>query len=227
VPLEALYEMCAAAREMLISPNAVLRVIARPFIGDGPESFQRTEHRRDFPLAPREPNCLTRLQSAGKTIHAIGVVADLFPRTYFTRAERTQSNPAHLAAILAAVRSGSEDFVFANCEDFDMLYGHRNDPAGFAACLQEFDSALGGIVAELKPEDLLMLTADHGNDPTTASTDHSREYVPLLVMGGGVVGDLGTGNGFGEVGRRVEEWLGGHQEPNPATSRRPFPKKEG
>ena len=207
VPLAALYEMCAAARELLVPPNNILRVIARPFTGEAPDSFRRTENRRDFPLAPSEPNCLARLQAAGKTIHAIGVVADLFPRTYFARAQRTQSNPAHQAAILEAVRFGQEDFVFANCEDFDMLYGHRNDPAGFAACLEEFDSALAGIVDELKTDDLLILTADHGNDPTTASTDHSREYVPLMVFGGGVRGDLGTGSSFGEVGRRVEEWL--------------------
>jgi len=208
VPLGKLYAMCEIAREMLVFPHNVLRVIARPFVGDSPENFQRTENRRDFPLAPPEPNFLTALQAQGKTAHAIGVVADLFPRTYFVRAERTQNNPAHLAAILAAVRAGREDFVFANCEDFDMLYGHRNDPAGFAAALEEFDAALGSIMEALKPGDLLILTADHGNDPTTASTDHSREYVPLLVFGGGVMGDLGTENSFSAVAGRVGEWLG-------------------
>ena len=208
VPLETLYAMCAAAREMLTAPHNVLRVIARPFVGDAPENFRRTENRRDFPLAPPEPNCLTRLQAQGKTTHAIGVVADLFPRHYFARAERTQSNPAHLAAILAAIQTGREDFVFANCEDFDMLYGHRNDPAGFAAALEAFDTALGDILKELKPDDLLILTGDHGNDPTTASTDHSREYVPLLVYGGGVTGDLGMKGSFVEVAARVKEWVG-------------------
>ena len=207
VPVEVLYEMCAAAREMLVYPHNILRVIARPFVGELADNFRRTENRRDFPLPPPEPNCLSRLRAAGKTIHAIGVVADLFPRSYFTCAERTQSNPAHLAAILSAVRSGRDHFVFANCEDFDMLYGHRNDPVGFAASLEAFDTALGGILDELRPDDLLILTADHGNDPTTASTDHSREYVPLLVCGAAVMGDLGTGNSFAEVGRRVEEWL--------------------
>ena len=207
VPLSELYALCETAREMLTVPNNVQRVIARPFAGDSPENFTRTEHRRDYPLPPPVPNFLSALADAGKTVHAIGVVADLFPKSYFARAERTQSNPACLAAILDAVQNGREDFVFANCEDFDMLYGHRNDPAGFAACLEEFDSALAGIVDELKTDDLLILTADHGNDPTTASTDHSREYVPLMVFGGGVRGDLGTGSSFGEVGRRVEEWL--------------------
>jgi len=204
---EALYSMCSVAREMLISPHNILRVIARPFVGETPDTFRRTENRRDFPLPPPEPNCLTRLIDRGKTTHAIGVIADLFPRHYFARAERTQSNPAHLAAILEAVRSGHEDLIFANCEDFDMLYGHRNDPTGFAASLEEFDTALAVIVDAFRPGDLLILTADHGNDPTTASTDHSREYVPLLVYGGGIRGDLGTLNGFGEVGKIVEEWV--------------------
>jgi phosphopentomutase len=208
VPLEELYGMCAAARELLTAPNNVQRVIARPFVGDSPESFRRTEHRRDYPLTPPTPNFLTALKGAGRTAQAIGVVADLFPRSYFARAERTQSNPAHLAAILEAVEQGQEDLVFANCEDFDMLYGHRNNPAGFARALEAFDVALGGIMDALGPDDLLILTADHGNDPTTASTDHSREYVPLLVCGGGVEGALGTRATFADVAATAAEWLG-------------------
>lgn len=208
VPLETLYGWCIAARGMLTAPHNVQRVIARPFVGDSPNHFRRTEHRRDYPLPPPTPNFLTALSEAGKTAHAIGVIADLFPRSYFARAERTQSNPQHLAAILKAVRLGQEDFVFANCEDFDMLYGHRNDPAGFAKALEEFDAALGGIVRALRPEDLLILTADHGNDPTTASTDHSREYVPLLVYGGGIRGDLGTRMTFADVAATAAERLG-------------------
>jgi len=208
VPVEKLYAMCAAAREMLTGRNNVQRVIARPFVGAVPDDFRRTEHRRDLVLTPPAPNFLSALQDEGKTAQAIGVVADLFPRSYFARAERTQNNPAHLAAILEAVRAGSEDLVFANCEDFDMLYGHRNDPAGFAHSLEAFDAALGGIVSGLRPEDLLVLTADHGNDPTTASTDHSREYVPLLVQGGGALGDLGTRATFADVAATAAGWLG-------------------
>ena len=208
VPLEELYALCAAARALLTAPNAVQRVIARPFTGGAAGGFRRTEHRRDYPLPPPTPNFLTALQEAGRTVHAIGVVADLFPRAYFARAERTQSNPAHLAAILEAVRSGTEAFVFANCEDFDMLYGHRNDPAGFAVCLEAFDSSLGGILDALRPDDLLIVTADHGNDPTTDSTDHSREYIPLLVCGGGVRGDLGVGMTFAAISDIAADWLG-------------------
>lgn len=210
VPLEMLYAMCATARRLLKGRHNVQRVIARPFVGDAPENFQRTEHRRDFVLTPPTPNFLTALKQAGRTAQAIGVVADLFPRACFARADRTQSNPAHLSALLAAVQAGREDLVFANCEDFDMLYGHRNDPAGFARSLEDFDAALGGIVGSLRPDDLLIITADHGNDPTTASTDHSREYVPLLVSGGAgaVQGNLGTRTTFADVAATSAHWLG-------------------
>ena len=207
VPLSELYALCETAREMLTVPNNVQRVIARPFAGDSPENFTRTEHRRDYPLPPPVPNFLSALADAGKTVHAIGVVADLFPKSYFARAERTQSNPACLAAILDAVQNGREEFVFANCEDFDMLYGHRNDPNGFARALEAFDAALVGILEALRPDDLLILTADHGNDPTTVSTDHSREYVPLLVHGG-IGGDLGTRSTFADASAIAAEWLG-------------------
>ena len=208
IPLQSLYAMCAAARRLLRGKHNVQRVIARPFVGATPEDFRRTEHRRDFALTPPAPNFLTAIQDAGKKAQAIGVVADLFPRSYFARAERTQSNPAHLAAILEAVQEGQEEQVFANCEDFDMLYGHRNDPAGFARSLEAFDAALAGIIGALRLDDLLILTADHGNDPTTASTDHSREYVPLLVYGGGVKGDLGTRATFADVATTAARWLG-------------------
>ena len=208
-PLAELYAICETARAMLTAPNNVQRVIARPFDGTAPADFKRTENRRDYPLPPPIPNFLTALADANLTAHAIGVVADLFPRSYFARAERTQSNPAHLAALLDAVQTGSDSFVFANCEDFDMLYGHRNDPAGFARALEDFDAALPAILSALRPDDLLLLTADHGNDPTTASTDHSREYVPLLVYGGGFEGDLGTRSTFADLSAIAAEWLEG------------------
>ncbi len=186
------------------------RVIARPFLGTTPETFRRTEHRKDYPLAPPPDNLLEVLQTAGMTIHAIGVVADLFPPALFAKSQRTQNNPAHLAAILQAVQSGTEDLVFANCEDFDMLYGHRNDPAGFAQCLRDFDRALPAIISALRPGDLLLLTADHGNDPTTSSTDHSREYVPLIAYAPGSSGweNLGTRATFADVAATVAAWLG-------------------
>ena len=210
VPVESLYAMCEIARRLLKGKHNVQRVIARPFVGDAPENFRRTENRRDFVLIPPTPNFLATLQAAGRTAQAVGVIADLFPRSYFARADRTQSNPAHLAVISAAVQTGQEDLVFANCEDFDMLYGHRNDPVGFAHSLEDFDTALGVIVGSLRSEDLLIITADHGNDPTTASTDHSREFVPLLVFGEqySIQGDLGTRATFADVAAMAAEWLG-------------------
>jgi phosphopentomutase len=222
VPLEELYAICETARALLTAPNNVQRVIARPFLGDAP-NFQRTENRRDYPLPPPEPNFLTTLADAGKTTYAIGVVADLFPRACFARAERTQSNAASFAAILEAVQNGSDDFLFANCEDFDMLYGHRNDPVGFARALEAFDAALATLLDALRPDDLLLLTADHGNDPTTVSTDHSREYVPLLVYGIGFRGDLETLPAFAALSQIASDWLGltgrtGRSKVNPSLS---------
>ncbi len=210
VPLDQLYAMCETARSLLVAPNNVQRVIARPFVGDTPDTFRRTEGRRDYPLAPPRQNFLQALQDAGRTTHAIGVIADLFPRSLFARAERTQNNPAHLAAILEAIQTGREALVFANCEDFDMLYGHRNDAPGFASALTAFDAALAPILAALRPDDLLLLTADHGNDPTTPSTDHSREHVPLLLVGRGVAADtdLGTRATFADIAATLADWLG-------------------
>ena len=179
IPLEELYRMCEVARALLQPPHHVQRVIARPFVGDSPETFRRTENRRDFPLPPPE-NLIDALHARGIGVYGIGVVPELFVYRGFRYAERTQSNAEHYAALLRALQSDCE-FIFANFEDFDMLYGHRNDPAGFARALTEFDTMLQELLNRLRPTDLLILTADHGNDPTTPSTDHSREYLPLLL----------------------------------------------
>ena len=209
IPVNSLYEMCAFARSMLVAPHNVQRVIARPFAGSAAEGFTRTQRRRDFPLTAPTPNLISVLSAAGLRTHAIGVVAELFPGAPFALAQRTQSNPEHLAAIRRAVTEGGAEFVFANCEDFDMLYGHRNDAAGFARALEEFDTALGAIVGLLRADDLLMITADHGNDPTTPSTDHSREDVPLLAycpsLAGGI--DFGLRETLADVAATAAAWL--------------------
>jgi phosphopentomutase len=208
IPLAELYAICETARGLLVAPDNVQRVIARSFIGDAISGFVRTPHRKDFPLPPPEPNILTALRDAGKRVHGIGVVVELFPSEYFAIRQRTQSNAEHLAAIEAALVSDSSDFIFANCEDFDMLYGHRNDPAGFARALNDLDKQLGEILDKLVPDDLLLITADHGNDPTTSSTDHSREYVPLLAVGGGFAGKaLGERGSMADIGATVARWL--------------------
>lgn len=209
IPVDELYALSRKVRDILVSPHNVQRVIARPFTGDGPGTYKRTQHRRDFPLTPPPHNLLRFLKLAGVGVHGIGVVVDLFPEDLFTRTERTQSNAASLSAIADAVQSGEEPFVFANCEDFDMLYGHRNDTEGFARALTEFDAALAGIVASLREDDLLIITADHGNDPTLPGTDHTREYVPVLATGTSVrrnAGFLGR-SALADVAATVGQWL--------------------
>ncbi|MCK6631492.1 MAG: phosphopentomutase [Fimbriimonadaceae bacterium] len=204
VPVERLYEYCHAARELCVEPNNVQRVIARPFVGDPKAGFQRTERRKDFPVPPPE-NLVDLLGD----VYGIGVVPELFTGRGFRAVERTQSNHEHRRALFEALRTDAR-FLFANFEDFDMLYGHRNDPVGFARCLEEFDcDVLAPLLEELAPDDLLILTADHGNDPTDESTDHTREYVPgCFVSKGRSSHDYGDLPGFSEVGRRVAEWLG-------------------
>lgn len=208
VPIETLYEFCEAARDICRKPHDVQRVIARPFVGDAMSGFQRTERRRDYPLPPPK-----NLVDVVGDVLGIGVVPELFSHRGFRNLPRTQSNAQHAVALEAAWQSDVQ-FIFANFEDFDMLYGHRNDPVGFRRCLEEFDGWLGQWLGTMGDHDLLILTSDHGNDPTTASTDHSREYVPLCaVTRGSGTTDVGDVDGFAEVGRRVArhleiEWQG-------------------
>lgn len=203
VPIERLYEICRIAREICVGENAVTRVIARPFIGDELNGFTRTEKRKDFPLDP-PPNLVDVIGD----VFGIGVVPELFNFRGFRKLPRTQSNAEHEKSLQVALRSDAR-FIFGNFEDFDMLYGHRNDPAGFAKCLEWFDVTLGGILEQLTDDDLLILTADHGNDPISKSTDHSREFVPVAVIGHGFetagVGDVA---GFSAVGATVATHLG-------------------
>lgn len=201
VPIETLYEWCRIGREICVGDDLVQRVIARPFVGQ-PGSFKRTERRKDFPVMP--PRCLVDDLAP---IHGIGVVPELFGGKGFLQLPRTQSNREHGRVLLEALES-DHPFIFANFEDFDMLYGHRSDPAGFGWCLEEFDSYLTQLMPRLKENDLLILTADHGNDPTDSSTDHTREYVPFVKAGAPVApGALGDQDGFEVVGREVRSWL--------------------
>ncbi|MBC7807143.1 MAG: phosphopentomutase [Akkermansiaceae bacterium] len=212
--LERLYDVCEKARRMLQDPHHVGRVIARPFVGTDATTFKRTENRRDYPLPAPHDTVLDTLTAAGKHVHAVGKIGEIFGGRGITTSDKTTNNPDHIAAILRFLRgegAGADaDFLFANLEDFDMLYGHRNDPVGFARLLTEFDTAIGEMLPLLHPGDLLAITADHGNDPTTPSTDHSREYAPLLMFGPPVtkptpLGDRAT---FGDWGATVSKWLG-------------------
>jgi phosphopentomutase len=207
IPLEELYRACEIAREMLVAPHDVSRVIARPFTGENGR-WERTPHRRDYSIQPPSDTLLDVLKAAGIPRHGVGKVDDLFANRGIT-AEHTARNADGIAAILRWIRGDGSGFLFANLVDFDQLYGHRNDIPGFYGALREFDAALPEIVAAMRDEDLLFVTADHGNDPTTASTDHARERVPVLAFGAGVrPRAIGTRETFADLGATVGRWLG-------------------
>ncbi len=207
VPLAELYAACEKARAMLVAPNDVSRVIARPFTGK-PGAFTRTANRRDFAIAPPQETLLDALAARGIPRTGVGKVDDLFAgRNIKTR--HTASNAQGIEFILEWLRGDQVGLCFANLVDFDQLFGHRNDVAGFYAALRELDRALPSMLDALHEDDLLFITADHGNDPTTASTDHARECVPLLVLGPVVRPvSLGVLDTFSDLGATVADWLG-------------------
>lgn len=200
VPVEALYGWCEAARTVLDGPHRVGRVIARPFIGV-PGSFRRTGHRRDFAVPPPGETLLDRLQKSGRRVLAIGKVAEVFAGRGVTESIPTDSNRDGLEAALEAARDDGGDLVYVNLRDFDSRYGHRNDAKGFARALEELDGFLPALLAALRPDDLFVLTADHGCDPTDVSTEHTREFVPLVATGAGIApgADLGTRETLADV----------------------------
>ena len=207
IPLYELYKACETARQMLVPPHDVSRVIARPFEGQ-PGSFKRTANRRDYSIEPPAETLLDALKSAGIAINGVGKVDDLFAGRSI-KSQHTASNAEGIDLIRAWIEGDESGLLFANLVDFDQLYGHRNDVAGFYNSLREFDFALPSITAALKEEDLLFITADHGNDPTTISTDHAREMAPLLAIGPAVSPvDLGVRRTFSDLGATIGEWLG-------------------
>ncbi|MGH7606155.1 MAG: phosphopentomutase [Gemmatimonadales bacterium] len=207
VPLDELYGACALAREMLTGEHAVSRVIARPFAG-APGDYRRTAHRKDFSLAPVGATLLDRLADAGVPRVGIGKVDDLFAGRNIT-SEHTPTNADAYRMFERALDELATGFVFVNVIEFDQTWGHRNDVAGFYEGLVELDGWLPRLVAGLRDADLVMLTADHGNDPTTPSTDHSREVVPVLVLGPNVAPvALGTRRTFADLGQTVAEFFG-------------------
>ena len=209
VPVEELYRMCRAARKLLKPPHQVARVIARPFIGE-PGLFVRTERRRDFSVEPPSPTLLDILKSSGQLIVGIGKIEDLFNGRGLTRSIHTGNNAAGMGETVRLLKTMPRGLIFVNLVDFDTLYGHRNNAPGYAKALQEFDARLPALLDAVRPGDLLCVTADHGNDPTTPGTDHSREYVPLLVVGPRLAQgvNLGTRRTFADLGQTVAEALG-------------------
>ena len=207
IPLDELYRACQIARKMLTPPNDVSRVIARPFEKTA-QGYRRTTNRRDYSIQPPAETLLDALSSAGIPRAGVGKVDDLFAGRSLT-SRHTASNAEGIRGIKDWLSTAESGFLFANLVDFDQLYGHRNDVAGFYGALREFDAALPSITSRLKEDDLLFITADHGNDPTTPSTDHARERVPLLAGGMRVVPrDLGERDTFSDLGATVAEWFG-------------------
>jgi phosphopentomutase len=211
IPVQKLYEICQKTRQQVcIGEHAVGRVIARPFIGKKAGEYVRTSNRRDFALEPPRKTLLDLLTEQKFATIGIGKIDDLFSGRGLTTKIHTKSNAEGIERIIEESARLRRGFLMANLVDFDMLYGHRNDPSGFAAALEYFDSQLKRIMDTLGEADLLMITADHGNDPTTPSTDHSREYVPILCyMKSGERGvDLGTRESFADAGRTVLDYFG-------------------
>ena len=210
IPVEKLYEMCEKARKILTGEYGVGRVIARPFIGNAKDGFTRTKNRRDFSLEPTGPTILDLAKAKGMEVVAVGKIEDIFEHRGMTRTDHTTNNHDGIEKTIQFLKDDFEGLLFTNLVDTDMIYGHRNDVEGYAGALEYFDSKLPEILAQMKDEDVLFITADHGCDPTTPSTDHSREYVPILAYGKPIKAgvDLGIRKTFADLGQTISDYLG-------------------
>lgn len=208
IPISELYHICEIARKIMTGKDAVGRIIARPFIGELGR-FQRTANRKDFSLPAPSRTVLDHLKDAGINVLGIGKIEDLFAGRGLSRSIHTHSNLNGLQETLKAIRADTTGFIFTNLVDFDMLWGHRNDPEGYYTGLQEVDHYLPNILRSLKSDDIFVITADHGCDPTTPSTDHSREYVPLIVYGRNLRANinLGTRETFADLGATISDYF--------------------
>jgi phosphopentomutase len=215
IPIAELYRICEIAYDLVGLGMNVGRVIARPFVG-APGGFTRTANRHDYALTPTGLTLLDALTGAGHHVHAIGKIKDLFAGRGITTAVHTTSDEHGVDEIEKAIDASGPGLVFTNLVDFDTLYGHRNDVAGYAANLERFDARLARLLPRLRQRDLLIVTADHGNDPTTPSTDHAREYVPVFLVGGCVRAgvDIGVRPTFADLGQTVAEIFGVEPLPN-------------
>ncbi|MDP8218246.1 MAG: phosphopentomutase [Candidatus Theseobacter exili] len=209
IPLDELYSICIKTRNFLHGKHSMARVIARPFVGE-PGNFRRTPNRRDFSMSPPSETLLNRINKKGGKVLGIGKIRDIFNGSGVSESIHIDSNSDGISKLIEFIPQVKFDLVFANLVDFDMKYGHRNDIKGYAEALEEFDRALPSIVAALSPKDLLIITADHGCDPSYPGTDHTREYVPVLALikcvGKGI--SLGIRESFADVGQTVAEYMG-------------------
>lgn len=210
IPLDELYRLCEVARKILSGKHAVSRVIARPFVGDAPENFVRTRARRDFSLRPTHKLLQNCFQENSLPTVGIGKIDDLYAGVGLDHKIHSRSNDEGMNALIKQIKVLEKGLILINLVDFDMLWGHRNNPAGFYQELRNFDQRLLEVLDLLKPGDLLVITADHGNDPTTPSTDHSREYVPLLLYGSSIKKgiNLGIRKSFADLGRTIADAFG-------------------
>ncbi|MBQ7323871.1 MAG: phosphopentomutase [Clostridia bacterium] len=208
VPIKELYRYCEIAREILHGKHGVGRVIARPFEGEYP--FKRTSRRHDYSLVPPAKTVPVLLKEAGYDVLSIGKIYDIFAGQGFTESQPTAGNQEGMERTMSALKRDFNGLCFINLVDFDMVYGHRNDVDGYAKAMSAFDDCLGEILLQLREEDLLIITADHGCDPATPSTDHSREYTPMLAYGRKLKEnvDLGTRSSFADIGATILEWFG-------------------
>jgi phosphopentomutase len=209
VPLETLYKWCKIAYDIVV-PHGISRVIARPFVGE-PGAFERTSNRKDFAVPPPRETALDALVKAGVTVTSVGKIGDIYAMQGISRSLPTKSNADGMAKTLELIKAGERGLIFTNLVDFDSKYGHRRDPKGYAACLMEFDRWLSSLIEALEPGDLLVLSADHGNDPTWRGTDHTREYVPLLTTLAGATRpntSLGTRSSFADIGATITDYFG-------------------
>jgi phosphopentomutase len=208
VPLDELYNICRMAREILQGEHGVGRVIARPFIG-GEGNYVRTGNRKDFSLEPYKDTMLDFVKNSGGEVYAIGKIEDIFVNKGITKSNHTTNNKEGIEATIASIKENFRGLIFTNLVDFDMIYGHRNNVQGYADALMYFDNKLPEIIDNLKSDDMLIITADHGCDPTTESTDHSREYIPLLFYGKNIKGNnnLGILDTFASIGKTILDIL--------------------
>jgi phosphopentomutase len=210
IPVEELWRICAEARELMRGEHNIGRIIARPFVGPGKGHFKRTANRKDFSVRPTGETVVERAHNAGKRVIALGKIADIFDRVGIGQEIRTESNSDGMRKTIDLVRDSDADFIFTNLVDFDSKYGHRNDARGYAKALETFDGELAALLTSMREDDLLFITADHGCDPCDVSTDHTREYVPMLIAGPRIRGarPLGTRGTFSDLGVSICDYLG-------------------
>ncbi|WP_303858180.1 phosphopentomutase [Aminicella lysinilytica] len=209
IPLERLYEICKIARKLLVGKWACGRVIARPYVKKDGKRV-RTTDRRDYAVSPPEPTVLDHISGAGQTVYAIGKISDIFNGQGVTKSFHTTGNMDGVDQTISAMGQDFGGFIFTNLVDFDSLYGHRRDPSGYGHAIMDYDSRLPEIIGAMKDEDILMITADHGNDPVHSGFDHTREYVPLMIYGKNIKAgvDIGTRRTFADCGQTIADYLG-------------------